>query len=456
MKKLLGIKFNKRANIILYIRTYVRYNNYIKKSMEGYVDMLKDRIIFHIDVNSAYLSWTAVYNLQHGDSLDLREVPSIVGGDPESRHGIVLAKSIPAKKYGIQTGETLIEALKKCPELVIVPPSYNLYIKSSNALLDILREYTPHIQRYSVDECFLDLSNMEHLYGDYMELARNIKERIKRELGFTVNIGISNNKLLAKMASDFKKPNMIHTLFPGEIMEKMWPLPVEELFMVGRATAPKLHRLNIHTIGDLANHDINILKSSLKSHGVLIWNFANGIEDSIVRKSNYIEMKGMGNSATIPFDVEDSETAHMILLSLSETVGMRLRNSECCCSLVSVSIKTNKFMSYSHQRKLPFSTDSTLQIADTACNLFDEAWRGETIRHLGVSISELCSNEFHQVTMFDSKNCEKYRRLDRTIDDLRLKYGSGSVVRSVFINSGLKPMMGGVSEGDFPVMSSLL
>lgn len=287
-------------------------------------------LIFHIDVNSAYLSWEAAYRLQQGEKLDIRTIPSVIGGDESSRHGIVLAKSISAKKYNIKTGESLYEARRKCHELAVFPPRYWLYMQCSSAMHEILEEYTPIIQKFSVDESFLDFSNMENLYPDYMKLAETIKERIKRELGFTVNIGISNNKLLAKVASDLKKPDKIHTLFPDEIEKKMWPLSVEDLYMVGRATVPKLHKLNINTIGDLASYDVDILKNILKSHGELIWNYANGIDNSKVRKSNYIEMKGIGNSTTISFDVEDRETAHKVLLSLCETVGMRLRDSGNC------------------------------------------------------------------------------------------------------------------------------
>ncbi|TDT51354.1 DNA polymerase Y family protein [Fonticella tunisiensis] len=415
-----------------------------------------NRIIFHIDVNSAYLSWTSVYNLQHGDTLDLRMVPSVVGGDPRSRHGIVLAKSIPAKKYGIQTGEPLFSARQKCRDLIIVPPMYDLYIRSSNAMVEILREYTPYIQRFSIDECFLDFAGTENIYKDYIELAYKIKDRIREDLGFTVNVGISTNKLLAKVASDLEKPDKVHTLFPHEIREKMWPLPVENLFMVGRATLPKLNKMNIYTIGDLANHDVEILKASLKSHGVLIWNYANGIEDSEVRSCNLPEVKGVGNSTTTSFDVADRKTAHMVLLSLVETASMRLRNLGNCCRLVSVSLKTSSFVNYSHQRKLLTPTNSTRKIAETAYNLFDEIWRGEPIRHLGVYLSELCSSEFYQISFLDDEDTEKSSRLDKAIDAIRLKYGPKAVMRSVFLHSGLKPMMGGVTEDDYPVMTSML
>ncbi|MDP4144400.1 MAG: DNA polymerase IV [Bacillota bacterium] len=414
------------------------------------------RIIFHIDVNSAYLSWTAVDKLQHGENIDLREFPSAVGGDPLSRHGIILAKSIPAKKYNIQTGESIFSAKQKCPELIIVPPRYELYIRCSNALVDILKEYTPVIQRFSVDECFLDFTNMENIYDDPVVLANTIKDRVKKELGFTVNIGISSNKLLAKVASDFKKPDRVHTLFPNEISKKMWPLPVEDLFMVGRATAPKLHKLNIFTIGDLANYDINILKEKLKSHGLMIWNYANGIEDSKVKKSNFINMKGMGNSTTTSFDIEDRKTAHMVLLSLCETIGMRLRNSHNCCKLVSVSIKDSNFFHSSKQRKFYCATDSTNSIAKDAYELFDELWQGKPIRHLGVSVSELCSNEFNQLSLFQTKISDKEKALDTAIDSIRMKYGSNSIVRAAFLHSGVKPVNGGVSTDDYPPMSSIL
>lgn len=414
------------------------------------------RLIFHIDVNSAYLSWEATYRLQQGDSIDLREIPSVVGGDESSRHGIVLAKSIPAKRYSIQTGETLFNARLKCPGIIIVPPRYWLYMQCSSAMHQILQEYTPQIQRFSIDESFLDFSNMEHLYPDYMELAETIRERIKRVLGFTVNIGISNNKLLAKVASDLKKPDRIHTLFLHEIKEKMWPLPVEDLFMIGRATAPKLHKININTIGDLANYDVEILKNIFKSHGQLIWNYANGIDDSEVRKSNYIEMKGIGNSTTIAFNVEDKETAHKVLLSLCETVGMRLRDSNNCCNVVAVSIRGSDLIFYSRQKKLDTATDSTRKIYEVACTLFDNVWKGNPIRHLGVHITDFCNNDFYQYTLLDSFNYDKDRKLNKVVDEIRLKYGQKAIFRSCFLQSGLSSMCGGVAEEEYPLMNSML
>lgn len=368
-----------------------------------------------------------------------------------------MAKSIPAKKFKIQTGETLYNARIKCPELKIVPPRYWVYMQSSSAMHEILMEYTPVIQRFSVDESFLDFSNMENIYPDYMELAHTIRERIKKELGFTVNIGISNNKLLAKVASDLKKPDRVHTLFPHEIKEKMWPLPVEDLFMVGRATAAKLHKLNIFTIGDLANYDEGILSYKLKSHGLLVKNYANGIENSEVRKSNHIDMKGMGNSTTIAFDVEDREIAYRVLLALCETIGMRLRDARNCCRVIAVSIRNSDLISYSHQKKLDVPTDSTRRIAMEACKLFDEMWKGECIRHLGVHVTELGTNDFYQECLLDDFNYGKDRLVNEAVDKIRLKYGSKSIVRSCFLNSGISSMCGGVGEEeDYPLMSSIL
>jgi len=414
------------------------------------------KLIFHIDANNAYLSWEATYRLQMGEELDLRLVPSVIGGDEQSRHGIVLTKSIPAKKFNIKTGETLYNARMKCPNIVIVPPRYWLYMKCSSAMHQIFKEYTPQIQRFSVDESFLDFSNMEHLYPDYMELAETIKERIKTELGFTVNIGISINKLLAKVASDFKKPDRIHTLFPNEIEQKMWPLPVDDLFMVGRSTAPKLHNLNINTIGDLANYDLQILKNKFKSHGEVIYNYANGIDNSDVRKSNYIEIKGIGNSTTIPFDACESATAHKVLLSLCETVSMRLRDSRNCCTVVSVSIRGSDMISSSRQKKLAVATDSTRKIFEIVCYLFDNVWKGNPIRHLGIHITDFCSNDFYQCSLLDTFNYDKDRRINIVVDAIRLKYGSSSIVRSCFLHSGLSAMCGGIGEEDYPLMSSIL
>lgn len=415
---------------------------------------MEERIIFHIDVNSAYLSWTAVRMLQLGESTeDIRDIPSIVGGNTDERHGIVLAKSIPAKKYKIKTGEPIVDALKKCPNLKIFKPNYRLFMDCSNAMYNLLYEYSPKIQRYSVDEVFMDMS---HLKENYMEKAIEIQNRIRSELGFNVNIGISTNKLLAKMASDLEPKNAIHTLFKEEIKEKMWPLPVDNLFMVGRATKSKLGKLNINTIGEVANFDIDILEGIFKSHGRVIHNYANGVEESEVRKYNYVNVKGIGNSTTIAWDVTSKDEALKIILSLTESVCIRLRNNNSLCRVISISIKGFNFERYIHQKTLSNYTDCTEEIYKEMVKAFNEAWRGEPIRQLGVRVTSLCSNEFFQSSLFDNKKLEKQRALDKTIDSIRERYGSYSVIRSTFLHSGIKAINGGNGEDDYPMMGSIL
>lgn len=414
------------------------------------------RIIFHVDVNSAYLSWEATYRLQHGETLDLRTIPSAIGGNPKKRHGIILTKSIPAKKYKIKTGESLMEAYKKCPNLHVVAPNYALYMKCSNALTDIFKEYFHKIDRYSIDESFLDFTNMEHILGPPVEFAYFLKNRIKKELGFTVSVGISSNKLLAKMASDMKKPDAVTTLFPDEIKEKMWPLPIEDLFMVGRATSPKLRRMGIHTIGDLAKMDHQLIKAMLKSHGSMIWNYANGIEYSEVKKNDKLNIKGIGNSTTISFDVTNEKEALMFILSLCETVTTRLRESGYIARTVVISIKTSTFNHWSHQCKLNFATNNTNKIFQAAKKLFRESWNKEPIRHLGVRVTDFEPGEFVQLNLFDD-DTEKQEKLDKVIDDLRNRFSSKAISRGCFANSDIKGMIGGIgNEDDYPMMRSLL
>lgn len=393
------------------------------------------RIIFHIDVNSAFLSWEALEQLRKGSNVDLRTIPSIVGGDPAKRHGIVLAKSIPAKKYGIVTGEPVFQALRKCPNLVVVPPSHNAYARQSKAMTDLLLTYTPDIEKFSIDECFIDATGLRLLYGDdYMSLAKEIKNRIRDELGFTVNIGISENKLLAKMASDFKKPDMIHTLFPHEIKDKMWPLPVSELYMVGKAATARFEKMGIKTIGDLANTKPEILEQQFKKYGRMIWEYANGYDDSPVQ-SVETDQKDISNETTTGFDITDSETARLYILSLSETVGMRLRKAGLYAGVVSVNIKNSNFESYSKQRKLDNATQDTDVIFSTAAELFDKVWRREPIRLIGVATSQLQKDPVEQFSMFDTPQSRKDKlKLNLSIDKIREKYGNEYIIRGSLLN----------------------
>ena len=404
-------------------------------------------IIFHIDVNSAFLSWEAVYRMAHkGGKQDLREIPSAVGGDMAMRHGIILAKSIPATKYGIQTGETILEAQRKCPNLVLAPPNYSLYEKCSAAFMDILREYSDIVEQYSIDEMFVDMTESCRLFGEPVEVAGQIKDRIREELGFTVNVGVSSNKLLAKMASDFKKPDMVHTLYPEEIQAKIWPLPVSDLFFVGRATAKKLFSVGIKTIGELAAADPVWLKSILKKQGEVIWGFANGIDLSPVLDKPPAN-KGYGNSTTTPYDVTDTETADRVLLALAETVGNRLRADNVQIEVVSVGIKYKDLSYYSHQKVLQTATNLTWEIYRAAHELFLELWNNAPIRHLGIHTSRVINGDFYrQPTLFDEIDYEKLEKLDKTVDVLRGRYGMDSVMRAVFLKQEIDHMSGGISR----------
>lgn len=404
-------------------------------------------IIFHIDVNSAFLSWEAVFRLHHkGGTLDLRDVASAVGGDMTMRHGIILAKSIPAKKYGIKTGETILEAQRKCPGLILVPPNYGLYEQCSAAFMNLLREYSDVVEQYSIDEAFVDMTASCHLFGTPEEAAAQIKNRIRDELGFTVNIGISGNKLLAKMASDFEKPDRVHTLYPEEIEKKMWPLPVTSLIFVNRATAQKLFALGIQTIGELAAADPNWLRSILKKQGEIVWGFANGIDCSPVL-SNPPANKGYGNSTTTPCDVTDTQTARKVLLALAETVGNRLRADGVQIEVVAVGIKYSDLSYASHQKRLKASTNLTLEIYEAACELFAELWSGRPIRHLGVHTTRVQDDDFtRQMVLFDETDYEKLARMDETLDCIRGRFGIDAVKRATFLNQPIDHMSGGISR----------
>lgn len=435
-----------------------------------------DNVIFHIDVNSAYLSWSALKRLEDGDTVDLRLIPAIVGGDMQKRHGVVLAKSIPAKKYGIVTGEPIVNAFRKCPCLVSEKPDHALYHKRSRELMEFLSSICPEIEQLSVDECFMDFTPIQRQFSSPLTAATEIKNRIWDSFGFTVNIGISDKKVLAKMASDFKKPDLVHTLYSHEIREKMWPLPVSSLYMCGKSSVQALLNLEIRTIGDLARTDRQIIYSHLKSHGILLWEYANGIDDSSVC-STPSEAKGVGNSTTLPKDVTDHNEALRYLMFLSDSVAKRLREAGQLAGMVSVEIKYYNFRSVSHQMILPSPSNISAIIYEAACRLFDELWNQEPIRLLGIRSSKLIGlSQPVQLSLFDlpqgnsiladppdvpeefsqgassshkhpanpsksslsSPSREKLAALDKTLDQIRQKYGEGSVVRGSFLSNKKK------------------
>lgn len=405
--------------------------------------------VFHIDANSAFLSWSASYRVNIlGEQKDLRLVPSIVGGDQEKRHGIVLAKSTPAKKYGVKTGEAIVTACQKCPQLVVIPPDYGLYVKASRAFMEKLRSYTDTVIQYSIDEAWAVFDGYEELYGkgQTVSLAHKIRNEISEELGFTVNVGVSTNFLLSKMAGDFSKPDKVHTLFPEEIPYKMWPLPVSDLFFVGKATASKLHRLGIFTIGDLAKADEGLIKAHLKKPGQIIQGYARG-EDLEPFMYTHESNKGYGNSLTAPVDVTSIEYGKHLILSLCETVGTRLRADNVVISTVSVHITTNEFMYSNRQMQLASATNVTEEIYRAACHIFECLWDKKTpLRQLGVHTSKVQIDTGRQYNLFDMQKYDRYEKVNRTIDIIRQKYGEDSVMRASFLRSNVSHMGGGLDK----------
>ena len=390
------------------------------------------RIIFHIDVNSAYLSWTAVEQLKNGAGVDIRTIPAIIGGDQKSRHGIVLAKSISAKKYGIRTGEPVANAFRKCPNLKTYLPDHQMYREYSRKLMEFLRTYTTHIEQVSVDECYMDFTEIADRFTSPVEGASEIKDEVYKRFGFTVNVGISSRKVLAKMASDFEKPNKVHTLFPEEVPAKMWPLPIGELFMAGRSSVETMKKLEIYTIGDLANTDPAILELHLKSHGRKLWEFANGLDDSEV-ESVRAEAKGVGNSTTLPKDLITEAEALPVLKDLAVSVGQRLRKARQKAGMVSVEIKYHTFNQVSHQKQMERQTNQDQDIYQASIELFRAVWSGEPIRLLGIRTSKLSEeSEPEQLSLFDMKfeseeTRKKKKNLKEALKKLEGKYGDGIV-----------------------------
>lgn len=391
-----------------------------------------ERQILHVDVNNAFLSWTAVDMLNKGSKIDIREIPAIIGGDESKRSGIVLAKSMKAKEFGIKTADTIYQARIKCPKIKVFPSNFKVYREYSNKLYNLLLEYTDKIERFSIDECFLDMT--QYLMNDtLLNKAKEINRRVREELGFTVNIGVAHNKLLAKMASDFQKPDRIHTLYENEIEKKMWGLPVSELFMLGRKTTPKLYNMQIKTIGDLAKTNKEILAKKLGKHGIMIWEYANGIDNTPI---NYIKEKPkcIGNSVTLPQDISSIEKLEEILLALTEQVTFRLRRQKMLANVVNVQLRTNKFIDISHQKKLIKETSSTKEIYIQAKELLEQMYiRGQAIRLIGIRVDGLEEKEKQQISLFDNvkdEKQEKQEKLDTAIDKLKEKYGYNLITRA--------------------------
>lgn len=392
------------------------------------------RIIFHIDVNNAFLSWTAVDLLEQGYKYDIRNSYAVIGGDESARKGIVLAKSMPAKKMGIKTADTLFSARKRCPALRIYKPNYKMYQEKSEMLFEHLKSYTPDIEVASIDECYMDYGKVANLYGDAIKFANKLKDEIYSKLGFTVNIGIANNKLCAKMASDFSKPNKVHTLFDDEIETKMYPLPIGDLFGIGKKTSEKLEKLNILKIGDLANADISFLSKYFKNQAANMIDRAKGIDDSRVI-SEVVDPTSISNEITLSQDVTNKIMLYSYLDSLSNQVALRLRKQKKYAHVIVVVLKDNKFQRKQHQKKIMNATNITKEIFEVSKQILDEMYDGTPIRLIGIRLDGLVDTVSYQASLFEDTDSRKNDEVvDNLLDTLQEKYGMNIIKKGNQIN----------------------
>lgn len=387
------------------------------------------RTILHSDMNNCYAS---IELLHHPE---LRGKPLAVGGDPEARHGIVLAKDQLAKKAGVQTGMALWQAKQVCPDIVFVPPRMDLYLRFSRLAHEIYADYTDMQEPFGVDESWLDVTDSCTLKGDGFQIANQISNRIKRELGITVSIGVSWNKIFAKLGSDYKKPDAITVISKENYKDIVWKLPASDLLYVGRSTEKKLRTLGILTIGQLAQADPKLLKSVFGKMGLVLSLFANGEDQTPVNRENiHAPIKSIGNSTTTPRDLETYEDVAIITYALSESVSARLRENNFTCNVVEISVRDNELYSFTRQKKISNPTDITNEIAETALELFRGNYKWEKpIRSIGVRASDLTNPCYAtQLSLFvDEAYRDKLRRADRTVDEIRRRFGYKSIQRGL-------------------------
>ena len=387
------------------------------------------RVILHSDINACYAA------IEHLHRPELNGKPLAVGGDPEARHGIVLTADYIAKKYGVKTGMALWQAKQVCPELNIVSPRMDLYLRFSRMAHEIYGEYTDLQEPYGVDESWLDVTASGSLKGDGYKIAKEISNRMKSELGITVSIGVSFNKIFAKLGSDYKKPDAITTMYEDEFKSKAWALPASDLLYVGRSTNQKLARFGIKTIGDLARTDEHLLMSQLGKMGGILWAFANGYDDSPVKMEHtHAPIKSIGNSTTTQRDLENDEDVKIILYILAESVAARLRDNGFKCRVVEISVRDNELYSFTRQHKIDHATNITGEIATEAYRIFKENynWR-KPIRSVGVRGADLVNdNYWEQMDLFSSvEQREKQMKLDDAVDTIRRRFGFYSVQRGL-------------------------
>lgn len=373
------------------------------------------RIIFHIDVNAAFLSWSAVKMLQEGKA-DIRRVPSVVSGDPADRRSIVTAASIPAKQLGVRTAQPLSMALRICPRLVIVRADWEWYKQCSEAFIGICRSYSPVLQQFSIDECFLDMSL--RCYGrDPQDVAAELKDTVRERLGFTVNVGVGSNKLLAKMASDFEKPDKVHTLWLEEVSEKMWPLGVRDLLWVGKKTEERLVSHGIRTIGDLARLGMGSLEAWFgPKFARQLHENANGRDDSPV-ETEPAEAKSYSAERTFSADLTDPKDLDRALFQVACIVAHRIRRAHLRASTVSMFIKYRDFSVAQKQCRTASPTDVTAVILNEARRMLSEVWDGVTpVRQVGLGVSKLTRESHVQMSLFEDPKLDYYRDWDRQYD----------------------------------------
>lgn len=385
-----------------------------------------ERIIMHIDVNNAFLSWTAVDLLKHGHK-DIRNEYSVIGGDESKRRGIVLSKSTPAKKKGVKTAETIYQARKKCPNLKVYPPNHKLYKEMSNKLFELLSKYTNDIEVVSIDECFLDYGKVKKIYGDEVSFAYKIKDEIYNTLGFTVNVGIANNKLCAKMASDFSKPNKVHTLYMNEVKEKMWPLPIGDLYGIGKSSEIKLKNLKINTIEDLALADSKLLRPYFKNQTDHIINIANGIDDSRVI-SEESDRTSISTTETLIYDYDDINEINKELKEISSRLSKELKKKNKYCYTIAIIIKDMYFKTTTRQTKLKNSTNNEDTIYEVSTKLFKDNWDSTPVRLIGIRLDSLTERNDYQISLFENAEDKiESDKLNKTIDYLKEKYGNNII-----------------------------
>lgn len=359
--------------------------------------------------------------LENGNKVDIRKEVSIIGGT-ELRKGIVLAKSDSAKKLGIKTADTIYSAKQKYRNLKVYPPNYALYKQYSDNFYKYLCNYSPVVERYSIDECFIDYTGCEKLFGNPIEVANKIKNEIKEKFGFTVNVGIGNNKLCAKMASDFSKPNKVHTLYEFEIKEKMWPLQINDLFMIGKKTSEKLNALGIKTIKDLAVFDINLLKKHFKNQAHLMIEYANGIDESVV-ESEKTDPKSISSGTVLPYNMSDIDEIKQVIRDLTFEIGNKLRNNKMYASIISVTIKYPDFKKESKQSTLKNSINNDISLYNESIKVFLKLWNKEPIRFICINLKELTFSNDVQLSLLENNDFEKDYKLQEAVDKIRKKYG---------------------------------